>query len=263
MHQSKIIHGQHISIYQLNDYYSNVATMLLEHFDNHKHNEVFVLGNYIFENGSSVKAKFPDRKIIAYQMEQMMGGSNNWHPVSRTMHNLKDYDEIWDYDELNAAYLQQYNINVSRIVPMIYTQKLKKITNNSEPSIDVLFYGFINQRRFNIIQSLQQKLYRKIKFVWVYGDNDLDKYIADSKIILNLHAFEPWNRQEQVRMFYPIINEKTVVSEISQKNYLYDIIIESDTHNLADTLINCCSTHIWRSFGKLASSQFHLRSQLI
>lgn len=263
MHNSKIIHGKNISIYQLNDYYSNVTKMLLEYFDNDKHNEVFILGNYIFENSDNIKKQFPKRKIIAYQLEQMMGTSNNWHSIQKTINNLKTYDEIWDYDELNIAYLKNHNINVSRLLPMLYTKNLKNIINDDDPKIDVLFYGFINQRRFNIIESLQKKLYGKIKLVWIYGETNLDQYIANSKIILNLHAFEPWNRQEQIRMFYPIINEKTVISEISQKNYLKDLIIESSIDNIVETIVNCCTNNIWRSFGKLSSLEFYNRTQLL
>lgn len=253
---SSTIHGQHITIYQLNDYYSHVSAMLLEHFDNVDNNAVFVIGNYIYDTQDKIQKKFPNRKIIAYQLEQLMGGTDNWHPTLRTIHNLKTYDEIWDYDKLNAAYLEYNNIKVKRILPLRYTKSLKKIQNNPNPKIDVLFYGMINKRRFKILDTLQQKLYNKLKFVWVYGEKDMDSYIADSKVILNIHAFEPWNRQEQVRMFYPIINSKTVVSEISQKNYLKDLIIESNIDNLADTLMSCCGTNIWKSFGHLAAINF-------
>ena len=91
---------------------------------------------------------------------------------------------------------------------------------------------------------------------WIYGSTNIDKYIADSKTILNLHAFEPYNRQEQTRMFYPVINEKTVISEKSQVNNMQSCIIESNIEDLAKVILSVCKTNIWVDFGIQAEKIF-------
>lgn len=254
MHNPKIIKGKHIEVYQLNDFFSDVTKMLLEHFDVPSRSEVFVLGGYIFNSADKMRAMFPEKRLIVYQLEQMMGGPN-WYGVSSTIENLKEYDEIWDYDPLNVKFLGWHGVKVDRVVPMLYCESLKNIKNSDEPKNDVLFYGFMNERRWKLMTEIQRKCYNEIEIVWKYG-KETNIHISDSKVVFNMHSFEPWNRQEQVRIFYPVINEKTVVSEQSQHNEFKNIIIESETKNITDVLMSVCRSDIWRSFGKLASEEY-------
>lgn len=259
---AKVITGQFIKIHELNKFFSHVTSMMLEHFDNPKYkNTTFLLGTYILEPVNEIKKLFPGQKIIVYQLEQLMAGTN-WHDVRKTMLNIDGADEIWDFDYLNRAFLAENGIIVNRLVPILHTSALQKINIKDEPFFDVLFYGYMNERRFKIFHNLQQNLYNDIKINWIYGSCDLDKYIQDSKIILNLHAFEPYNRQEQVRMFYPIINYKTVVSEISQHNNLSGSIIESSIDDLANTIKCVCRSDVWREFGKQAEINFRQKTEL-
>jgi hypothetical protein len=251
-----MINGNFIQIHSVNIFYDHVEQMLLEHFDNEKYKDcVFLLGTYCREAVSKTKLLYPKKRIITYQLEQLMGGSN-WHNIENTIKNLKSAEEIWDYDSLNVSYLKYFNIKVNKIVPMLYTQSLKRVPKNENPFFDVLFYGFMNQRRFNIFNKIQSELYSQIKLNWVYGSTDIDKYIADSKIILNLHAFDPYNRQEQTRMFYPVINGKTVISEQSQYNNMQGCIIETSLDNLSKTLLLASTTSIWKDFGIQAEKNF-------
>ena len=256
-----IITGKFIKIHELNKFFSHVTSMMLEHFDNHKYeNTTFLLGTYILESVIDIKKLFPGRRIIAYQLEQLMAGSN-WHSVKKTMSNLVGADEIWDFDFLNSAFLAENGIKVDRLVPILHTRSLQNIEFKEDPFFDVLFYGYMNERRFKIFHDLQKCLYGKIKLNWIYGSCDIDKYIQDSKVILNLHAFEPYNRQEQVRMFYPIINYKTVISEASQLNNLSGSIIESTLEDLASSIKCVCLSDIWREFGKQAEINFRLNTE--
>ena len=83
----------------------------------------------------------------------------------------------------------------------------------------------------------------------------------DSKTILNLHAFEPYNRQEQVRMFYPVINSKTIISETSQLNNMPKCIIESDILNISKVILSVCKTNLWIDFGIQAEENFKKTSE--
>jgi hypothetical protein len=174
-----------------------------------------------------IREKFKGYKIVCYQLEQIMLKGNTWMNIERIASNLKNFDEVWDYDQNNADMLHTYGITVSKVLPMLYTEKLNKVPINKNPVIDVLFYGFISPRRspilLNIIRSNSFNL--KVCIVSnIYGDS-LDKLISESKIILNIHAYET-NRQEQARIFYPLINSKAVLSEISINNNVGSCIKE-------------------------------------
>ena len=49
-----------------------------------------------------------------------------------------------------------------------------------------------------------------------------------SKIILNIHHCKDYNRQEQPRIFYALMNKKCVVSQPSTKNYFGEAIVEAN-----------------------------------
>jgi hypothetical protein len=255
---SKLISGKYIKIHQLNIYFNEVSTMLLSHFDTIDYNHsVFILGDYVHHPISYFRNLYPQSKLIIYQLEQMVG-SETWHPVRKIIDNIRGADEIWDYDALNIEYLSWHDIKVNKLVPMMYTESLEQINNLEHPSIDILFYGYINERRYRILRKLQQNLYNQKSIMWLYGisGKTLDTYIADSKIILNLHAFEPWHRQEQVRIFYPLINEKFVISETSQKNHFGDCIVESDEDDLANTIKYWLNDDRWAEKARHAKREF-------
>lgn len=247
------IRGTHITVLELNVFFKHVTAMLLEHFDRPRYAKtLFLLGTYVHEPVDTTKTRYDGFKVIVYQLEQLMAGTN-WHDVKTSIKNLAGADEIWDFDYLNSHFLKEHGRKVDRLVPTLYTKSLNVINSLDKPSIDVLFYGYMNERRFKIFHTLQKRMYNDIKLLWVFGDSDVDRFIADSKVILNLHAFEPYNRQEQVRLFYPIINRKTVISEISQLNNLPGSVIESTIEELPNTIRCVCKSDIWKEFGKQAA----------
>lgn len=256
-----VIQGKFIKINYLNDYFAHVVSMLLEHFDNYQYNNTFfVLGTCNFISASEIKKSIPDHKVVVYQLEQLMGGCGNDHLVNQVIENIKPADEIWDYDILNIEYLKQFSIEVKKLVPLLYTKKLDRIVSNTNPEFDVLFYGWLNDRRGKAFLPIQRALFNKAKLIWIYGESELDKHIANSKIILNLHAYEPWNRQEQVRMFYPVINGKAVASEASQINYMENEILESNLDQIGDTILYLLENNKWESFGLEAKEKFKQRT---
>ena len=263
MQNPKMKNYEYIKIYQLNEYFDHVAEMLVEHFNKKEYDKtLFVLGMQVIMPISQIKDQNAGYKVIVYQSEQLMSG-DNWHNVQMMIKHFKDADEIWDYDPINIAYLKQHNVRVNRHLPMLSTESLKRIDNKPNPYFDVLFYGYMNERRHKIIHQIQKELYNRIKLKWVFGTHDLDLDIADSKTILNLHAFEPYNRQEQVRMFYPVINGKTVISEKSQVNNMEGCIIETEIKDLSNLILSVINSNIWYDFGKNATSNFESKSRAI
>jgi hypothetical protein len=259
MADTSLVQGRHIWIHRLDAFgFDDVVEMLLEHMDSPEHaGKVIILGAYIHWPVSHFRQLYPGRKVVIYQLEQMVG-SVTWHPVPRIVEHLRGADEIWDLDPLNATFLSWCGVEVDQVLPMRYTRALERIALQPEPGIDVLFYGYLNERRFRIVRELEQQLYNRIKLVWLYGVTgpELDQYIAGSRIVLNLHAFEPWNRQEQVRIFYPLINGRLVVSEVSEYNAFGDAIVEVEPEQLADTLLHWLDEDRWRCGGLAARDAF-------
>jgi hypothetical protein len=178
--------------------------------------------------------------------------------VAQAVENMKGADEIWDYDPLNVSMLKTgFDIDVDLVVPMLYTSALEaKTPAKDEPDWDVVFYGTLNERRWKIIEQMQRSYYGRMKMAWLYGDADLEKYIMNAKVVLNAHGLEPYHRQEQVRMFYPVINGRTVVSETSQVNNMNGLIVEASAADLGRRIYDLCQDNTWRTFGIGAKQEF-------
>jgi hypothetical protein len=109
------------------------------------------------------------------------------------------------------------------IVKLKYTKSLNCI-QNKELDIDVLFYGSINQKRKELIDDIiNENPHKNIVVSQSLFGEELDLYISRSKIILNCHYYD-MDVQEQVRIFYPLINNKVVVSEYNKLNNFGDSI---------------------------------------
>ena len=208
------------------------------------------------------RERYPGSRIIVYQLEQMVG-SVTWHSVQRVIDHIRDADEIWDYDPLNATFLSWYGITVDRVVPMLFTERLHRLPLSPDPRTDVLFGGSLNDRRYQILTDLQRWFYGRVTFAWIFGFNgsDFDRALADAKIVLNLHAFEPWHRQEQTRIFYPLINGRMIVSEASETNVFGDCIVEAAPEHLGETILHWLADDRWRAFGPAAADRYRESSR--
>lgn len=260
----KTVVGKYIVVDELNDYFSSVTSMLLEHFDIPEYeNTVIILGSYIKYPIAMLRSKYPGKRVIVYQLEQMIKvPGDTWCNTKRAIQNLIGADEIWDYDALNIKFLENYhNIVVDRLVPLRYVKSLDRNMKVGKENIDVLFYGQLYGRRLRMIQKLEQCIYGKINLVCLFGitGKELDTYIRRSKIILNIHAFEPYHRQEQQRIFYLLINGKCVLSEVSQLNNFRDMIVEFNESNLVDKLNYLLENNRYREFGLKAREKFKER----
>jgi hypothetical protein len=256
---TRTVEGRHIKVHERNIFFAHVTAMLLHYYDTEEHaGSVFILGDYITHPIEHFRSLYPGRKIIAYQLEQLVGGEN-WHSVDRTIAHLKGMDAIWEFDALNCVYLSWQGVTASRLVPVRHTPALRfapSLAGGREPNIDLLFYGFINPRRFRFLQTIQQKLYGRLKWVHAYGifGPELDELIARSKVIFNLHPFEPYHRQEQVRIFYPLMNEKCVLSEQSQLSWFGDSILECTEGELVRGIERAMDS--WRQVGEAGAERF-------
>ena len=162
------------------------------------------------------------KKYIVYQLEQTgqdnlstKDGTNNWFNKSY-IKKLKSATSVWDYSLRNVQNLKSYGIH-AMYVPLIYMSTLDTIPRlpEQEKTIDVLFYGSINQRRKKIYQDFMS-MGVKAEFYWnnLWTD-ELKEKISKAKIVLNIH-FYPNPILETSRLSYLIGNGAFVISEHSK-----------------------------------------------
>ena len=255
----KDVKGKHIIVNCWNEWFEHPSKMVLEHYDNEEYdNTVFVLGSYCFHQIDFFRKTYEGRKIIIYQMEQLFSGPDeHWVNVQGIIGNLQrlnrdDGDQIWDMCLANKSFLGEYGIAVDKVAPLKFTKSLEEVDHSVEPEIDVLFYGNLNTRRSKVLADMAYYFYfQDVSLCWLMGMslNDQKKYIEKSKIILNIHHTETYNRQEQTRIFYLLINKKCVVSETSTKNYFGEGIVETD--NLAGSIENLLNNNTYKDQAKL------------
>lgn len=212
-------------------------------------NSVVVLGYNVAKYlPEQVRREHPGRRIIVYQLEQLFDGSKwaNAHAYSW----LKGVDEIWEYDLSNMAWLKANGFS-PKYVPLSYCEALKEI-QPTEKDIDVLFYGYPTPRRLRVMGQWMGISWNTYTTIWGTGltGDVLKSTIARSKIILNVHAFEKDCRQEQVRIFYPVINGCCVVSEKSPHNEFGKAIVESRLDKIPGVLSHILRNNIWSRVAK-------------
>lgn len=131
--------------------------------------------------------------------------------------------EIWDYSLGNIELYKKNNILNVKYVPLTLTddQKSKLISYNpnNEYDYDVVFIGWVNGRRGEIINELSKHNIRLLTISSnpIFGE-ERDKLISKSKILLNIHFNEDYNIFESIRCSRWLDIGKIVISENSLDN---------------------------------------------
>lgn len=242
--------------------FDHVEIMLRDLFGNHPvyENTTLLLGYNVFTiaefNDTLATEKAAGNKVIAYQLEQLYDKSPWLLP--HCIEFLRQCDEVWDYDLNNIQYLWGVFGIKSKLRPMLYSNALKTIvpTPYEKCDIDFLFYGSMNKARSDMLNYIQRYVGKNRV---TYLDNawgvELDEAISRSKVILNLHYY-PVGRQEQVRMFYPVINGKCVLSEQSERNYLGKSILDVRAEDVPQVCDELVGSGAWRQMAESAPKTY-------
>jgi hypothetical protein len=115
---------------------------------------------------------------------------------------------VWDYSQSNLKFIPHVN---KSLISFYYEQKLNRIPDQSIKEWDLIFYGSINERRKKILEELTNRGLKLKTIFGVYGA-DRDVLIGRSRAVLNLHFYDAQLLQ-QIRIFYPLINQIPVISE--------------------------------------------------
>lgn len=129
---------------------------------------------------------------------------------SRYVTILKNFP-VLDYSPRNRERLASKGIEHAGLLEIGYSACLTRIASAPGKDIDVLFYGSLNQRRAEILRTLQQAGLKVAHLFNVYG-SQRDAAIARSKVVINIHHYSS-NVFEIVRVSYLLANRVCVLTE--------------------------------------------------
>lgn len=145
---------------------------------------------------------------IFYNLEQI----DPYSPLPPTRLEAFRNRVIWDYSPRNIAAWEDQGINAISM-PIAWYPALERIQLDAEPTIDLLFYGVLNDRRIVALKHLADAGLNVQLAQHVFG-KELDALIAQSKIVLNVHCY-PASIFESARVSLLLANGVPVVSERS------------------------------------------------
>jgi len=140
--------------------------------------------------------------------------------VSETINNLNDKVKLYvlDYSSINIINFKK-NINIHSL-PLLYDDHMVEIydlniTNKIDlknKDIDIFVYGFVSDRRLNIITKLEKK-YNVICVNNIHDKKELFSYIERSKIILHIYQYDFNKTFDYYRMAFLLSNKIFTISE--------------------------------------------------
>jgi hypothetical protein len=169
---------------------------------------------------------------IIYQLEPL-SIDHWWEKLDSKLSLFKNAYSIWDYTRYNQKYLSEYGLN-STFVPLGYHPRMNEITHNEFADYDVLFVGFITERRQKILEELNKYCCVSVQPRW---GNDFSKSLGRSKILLNIHQYDTPTPLEQPRIAYALNNRCFVLSEESLDNP-YEHLMTCTYENLTKQILH-------------------------
>lgn len=157
------------------------------------------------------------KNSIIYNLELISEESKGMRP--HYLEALKKF-EVWEYSARNFEKLQKdWGITNIKYVPLGYMPQMSCVDQDYHKDIDVLFYGYMNERRSNIIKELEKRGLKAVGVEKVFGA-ERDFLIARSKVVLNIHYYIPGSL-ETLRLGYLLANKKLIVSECNSDTEIH------------------------------------------
>jgi len=197
------------------------------------------------------------KNLILFNLEQIHLDSP-W--MSQSYLNILRSYPVWDYSYRNIQELKKWGVNNVRYCGIGYEPELTKIPQFEE-DIDVLLYGSLNDRRMEILKELKNNGLNIIGLFGVYGKKR-DRYIARSKVILNIHYYEA-RVFEIVRVSYLLANKKFVISELGHDNDLEKPFAKGMVFSTYEELVEKCIEYLKEESSRkeIAEKGFNLMRQ--
>lgn len=185
----------------------------------------FTERNVIVLGANLINQQLPPYWTI-YNLEQVEEGCS-W--ITPAYIDMLKKSQVWDYQEGNVSKL---GID-AKIVPIGYMPCMEKI-QKVLPTIDILHYGSMNERRHKVIQEIQAKGVNVQHAFKVFG-KIRDDILARTKIVLNISFYEG-KIFNITRCGYLFANKVAVVSE-DGVGILPDASVYAPYDRLADVCI--------------------------
>lgn len=144
--------------------------------------------------------------------------------------------EIYDTDLRNVKIFEKNGANKVKYLKFGCSYiDYDTLNIDGKMDIDVLFVGYLTERRINILNYIRKRLDKNINIVAI-SDIDVDK-IKRSKIILNIHENEEmYNNIYQI--YYLISNKKIILSEYFDDNVIFESIVYFDEYEYMHLIIH-------------------------
>lgn len=136
---------------------------------------------------------------------------------------------IWDYSEVNVDRWRALGAKRVVLCPVGYVSSMATIEKDKE-DIDVLFYGWVNERRRAVLDDLMRVGLRVMTLTNHYG-TIRDRWIARSKVVLNLHYLDE-GIFEIFRVSHLLANRKCVVSEAGGRDPTLETLASRACHHV-------------------------------
>lgn len=190
-----------------------------------------ILGAHQIENNNLI----PKNSIIV-NLEQLKSSPY----VTKNYIELMKTNLTWDYSYKNILFLKSLGVSAKKL-KFGFCPSLERV-KSGEYDIDVLFYGSVNKRRLIIINKL---ISLGLRVVVIDGvkiraiGKELDKYIARSRVVLNMHFYED-SIFEIVRVSFLLINRKAVVAEVNDDTEIDEDLIGCIYPAKYEDLVSAC-----------------------
>lgn len=187
-----------------------------------------VIGANVIDRQNVADRQTPPPNSIIYNLEQV-DPANPW--MSDTYLELLRRYPVWDYNQRNVDRLRAAGVRDITLVPIGYSREMTRLPPPAEQPIDVLFYGNVSPRREEIFDRVERTGLTMKRLVRVYGE-ERDRWIARSKIVLNVHFYDFGGVTELVRLSHLLANRKAVVCErgpnTAMDAFLYNAVLACD-----------------------------------
>ncbi|HXZ40891.1 MAG TPA: hypothetical protein VEG68_09120 [Terriglobales bacterium] len=189
-----------------------------------------ILGAHLLSPGQTRQVP---RGSILYNLEQIGGAQ-----LQPAYYELGRQHQVWDYDASNIEKWNAMNCSYAPVhVPVGYVPELTRIASRPH-DIDILFYGSLNERRNQVLNSLKNSGVKVQTVFGVYG-RDRDELIARSKLILNIHFYDA-KVFEIVRVSYLLANSKAVVTECASHSSADEGLVNAVLACPYESLVDGC-----------------------
>jgi hypothetical protein len=180
--------------------------------------------NIVF--GSCIAPRRTGRSLppgsIIFNLEQMNQNSM-WRNRDYLAH-LRDFP-VWDYSLANIRALAELGVTGAAHLPLGYVPEMTRLAPDHPTDIDMLFYGWITDRRDTLIRRLAASGIPILATQEAFG-HLRDRLLAHSRLVLNIHQHLP-ARLEVARLGYVWANKKPVLSEWREDGEMPDYLREA------------------------------------